>query len=228
MRKPLIGISTYWLDSVVWNDSRESPAAFLPTHYVHMLQASGGTVLMLPPDQPTVAEHVVAQLDGLVIAGGPDVAPEHYGAVRDLRTGPPSVARDNWELALIKAAVATRAPLLGICRGMQLLNVSLGGTLVQHLDGHLTPGIFGAHPVNPIPGTLYHSLVPERSTVATYHHQAVHQLGVGLVPSALADDGTIEAIEAVGTQWVLGVQWHPEMGSDTRVLEGLVKAANRR
>ncbi|MBC7271013.1 MAG: gamma-glutamyl-gamma-aminobutyrate hydrolase family protein, partial [Streptomyces sp.] len=174
----------------------------------------------------------VARLDGLVIAGGPDVDPVHYGADRDPRTGPPARERDAWELALVEAALHARVPLLGICRGMQLLNVALGGTLVQHLDGHTEAvGVFGRHPVKPVPGTLYAEVVPEETSVPTYHHQCVDRLGTGLVPSAYAADGTVEALElppAETGDWVLGVQWHPEMGEDVRVMEALVRAAARR
>ncbi|NEE47789.1 gamma-glutamyl-gamma-aminobutyrate hydrolase family protein, partial [Streptomyces sp. SID8455] len=172
---------------------------------------------------------VVARVDGLVIAGGPDVEPARYGAERDPRTGPPAPARDAWELALIDAALSLGTPLLGICRGMQLLNVALGGTLVQHLDGHTGgTGVFGSHPVKPVPGSRYAAAVPEESAVPAYHHQCVDELGRGLSVSAQADDGTVEAIETAGEPWVLGVQWHPEMGEDTRVMRALVEAAATR
>ncbi len=169
----------------------------------------------------------MARLDGLVIAGGPDVDPARYGAERDPRSGPPAPARDAWELALIEAALAAGTPLLGVCRGMQLLNVALGGTLVQHLEGHTEAvGVFGGHPVKPVPGSLYAGIVPEETTVPTYHHQAVDRLGTGLVPSAYAADGTVEAVELPADRgWVLGVQWHPEMGEDPRVMRALVTAA---
>ncbi len=165
-----------------------------------------------------------------VVAGGPDVEPVRYGAERELRTGPPARERDAWELALIEAALAVRLPLLGICRGMQLLNVALGGTLVQHLEGHAeVVGVFGRHPVKPVPGTRYAGLVPEETAVPTYHHQSVDRLGTGLVPSAHATDGTVEALELPSTAgWVLGVQWHPEMGEDVRVMSALVEAGRRR
>jgi putative glutamine amidotransferase len=183
---------------------------------------------MLPPDAPEHATATVARLDALVIAGGPDVEPVRYGADRDPRTGPPAAARDAWELALIEAALTAGIPLLGICRGMQLLNVAVGGTLVQHIDGHAeTPGVFGRHPVKPVPGTLYASAVPEETSVPTFHHQSVDRLGAGLTVSAWAEDGTPEAIELPSADWVLGVQWHPEMGEDLRVMRALVEAATK-
>ncbi|MFJ4921583.1 gamma-glutamyl-gamma-aminobutyrate hydrolase family protein [Streptomyces sp. NPDC088725] len=224
--KPLIGISTYLEESATWG-AWNLPAALLPVGYPRIVQRAGGLAAMLPPDDPAAAASVVARLDGLVIAGGPDVEPVRYGAEPHPRTGPPARERDAWELALIGAALASGTPLLGICRGLQLLNVALGGTLVQHIEGHVsqTPGTFGAHPVNPVPGTRYGSLVAEEFTVPTQHHQSVDRLGEGLTVSAVAADGTVEAIELPDPHWALGVQWHPEMAEDTRVVAALVRAA---
>ncbi|MGW7367199.1 gamma-glutamyl-gamma-aminobutyrate hydrolase family protein [Streptomyces sp. NPDC054841] len=225
MTLPLIGVSTY-LDKASWG-VWQLPAALLPEGYPRLVQSSGGIAAMLPPDDPGRAASAVARLDGLVVAGGPDVEPVRYGAETDPRTGPPARERDAWELALIEAALASGTPLLGICRGMQLLNVALGGTLVQHLEGHVKEtGVFGHHPVTPVAGTRYAALVPEESSVPTYHHQSVDRLGEGLIVSAHAADGTVEAIELPDPAWVLGVQWHPEMGEDTRVMRGLVRAAS--
>ncbi|MFC9425031.1 gamma-glutamyl-gamma-aminobutyrate hydrolase family protein [Streptomyces sp. NPDC056987] len=226
--KPLIGISSYLEESAAWG-VWELPAALLPAGYHRLVQRAGGTAVLLPPDDPDTAAAVVARLDGVVIAGGPDVRPARYGAKTDPRTGPPALERDAWELALIEAALASGTPLLGICRGMQLLNVALGGTLVQHVDGHTSPtvGSFGSHPVKPLPGTRYAALVPEESAVPTYHHQTVDRLGAGLTASAFAADGTVEAVELPDPRPVLGVQWHPEMGEDTRVMSWLVRAASK-
>ncbi|TXS28867.1 gamma-glutamyl-gamma-aminobutyrate hydrolase family protein [Streptomyces sp. ms191] len=224
MTKPLIGVTTY-LDQARWG-VWDMAAALLPAPYPRLVQASGGLAAMLPPGDPATAAEVVARLDGVVVAGGADVEPVRYGAAPDPRTGPPARARDAWELALIEAALASGTPLLGICRGMQLLNVALGGTLIQHLDGHVEAvGVIGRHTVKPVPGTLYASLAPELAEVPTYHHQAVDRLGRGLVPSAYAEDGTVEAVELAEPAWALGVQWHPEMGEDLRVMEGVVRAA---
>ncbi|MER5206488.1 gamma-glutamyl-gamma-aminobutyrate hydrolase family protein [Streptomyces sp. NPDC002825] len=224
MTKPLIGVTTY-LDQARWG-VWDMTAALLPAQYPRLVRESGGLPVMLPPGGPEDAAAVVARLDGLVVAGGADVEPVRYGAEPDPRTGPPARARDTWELALIDAALASGTPLLGICRGMQLLNVALGGSLIQHLDGHVeAAGVIGRHAVKPVPGTRYASLVPELAEVPTYHHQAVDRLGSGLTASAHAEDGTVEAVETDGTGWVLGVQWHPEMGEDLRVMRGLVEAA---
>ncbi|AJE39843.1 gamma-glutamyl-gamma-aminobutyrate hydrolase family protein [Streptomyces nodosus] len=225
--RPLIGVSTYWETGTRWG-VWELDAALLPTGYPLLVRRAGGLVAMLPPDDPAHAAAAVARLDGLVIAGGPDVDPARYGAPRSPRTGPPATERDAWELALIEAALASGTPLLGICRGMQLLNIALGGTLVQHLDGHTADvaGVFGRHPVVPVPGTRYAAAVPEETVVPTSHHQAVDRLGEGLVASAHSADGTVEAVELPAARWVLGVQWHPEMAEDLRVMRALVRAAS--
>ncbi|WP_328924825.1 gamma-glutamyl-gamma-aminobutyrate hydrolase family protein [Streptomyces sp. NBC_00190] len=229
MPRPLIGITTYVEESTryrVW----DLDTALVPTGYYELVQAAGGAAVLLPPDATGAAAEVLSRLDGLVVAGGPDMDPARYGAARDSRTGPPATVRDEWELALISAALEADMPLLGICRGMQALNVALGGSLVQHIDGHFeTPGTFSWHSVRPVPGTRYAALVPEEAEVPTYHHQAVERLGSGLVVSAHAVDGTVEAIELPDPErWVLGVQWHPERDKDTRVLASLIEAATAR
>ncbi|MFE7412681.1 gamma-glutamyl-gamma-aminobutyrate hydrolase family protein [Streptomyces laurentii] len=227
MPKPLIGVTTY-LEQARWG-VWDLPAALLPAGYPRLVRESGGLPALLPPDEPDAAAEVVSRLDGLVIAGGADVEPVRYGAAPDPRTGPPARERDAWELALIEAALAAGTPLLGICRGLQLLNVALGGTLVQHLDGHTgAVGVMGRHPVVPVPGTRYAALVPETASVPTYHHQCADILGKNLTVSAHAPDGTVEAVELPSPAWVLAVQWHPEMGEDTRVMRGLVAAARER
>lgn len=228
MNRPLIGISTYLEASARWG-VWDLPATLLPAGYSRLVREAGGLAALLPPDSPDLAASVVARLDAVVVAGGPDVDPARYGAGHDPRTGTAAPERDAWESALIGAALESGTPLLGICRGMQLLNVALGGTLTQHLEGHAGPGgvtgVLGTHTVTPVPGTRYARVVPGDCAVPTYHHQAVDRLGAGLVASAHAADGTVEAVELPGPGWVLGVQWHPEMGDDVRVMAALVAAA---
>nr|WP_209310935.1 gamma-glutamyl-gamma-aminobutyrate hydrolase family protein [Streptomyces spiramenti] len=222
----MIGVSTYLESSVRWG-VWDLPAAVLPAAYHRQVRAAGGLPVLLPPDDEEHAVEVVRRLDGLVVAGGPDVAPERYGAARHPRCGPSGHARDGGELALIRAALDSGVPLLGVCRGMQLLNVALGGTLVQHVEGHGgTPGVFGSHPVRPVEGTrLAGILGTAELPVPTYHHQAVDRAGAGLVVSAFAGDGTVEALERPGGPLTLGVQWHPEAGEDGRLAAALVSAA---
>lgn len=228
MADPLIGISSYLEPDVRWGVWR-LPAALLPAGYHRLVQAAGGLAVLLPPDgAPGAAARTVARLDGLVIAGGPDVEPVRYGAEPGPRTGPAARERDAWELALITAALEGGVPLLGVCRGMQLLNVACGGTLVQHLDGHCgPPGVFGKHRVTPVAGTELARILPGTVEVPTYHHQAVERLGSGLVASAHAEDRTVEALELPGAAaWTLGVQWHPEAAAtDLRVMRALVARA---
>jgi putative glutamine amidotransferase len=236
--RPLIGVSTY-VSPASWGVWHDAPAELLPRRYSELVRAGGGLVALLPPDeQPDAAAEVVAQLDGIVIAGGPDVAPARYGAVADPHTQTPdtdSLTRDTWELALIHAAVAQRVPLLGICRGMQLLNVALGGTLTQHLPDILggskehspVRGVYSHHVVSAVAGTRTATILgTEKLDVPTYHHQSIEKLGQGLRVSAYAPDGTIEAVETTEeSAFLVGVQWHPEQGDDPRLAQALVAAA---
>lgn len=229
MTRPLIGISTYLVDEARWG-RWQLPAALLPAGYHRLAQRAGGLPALLPPDDPARAAETLRRLDGLVVTGGPDLDPARYGAAPDPRTDEPtptSRERDAWELALIDAALAAELPLLGICRGSQLLNVACGGTLRQHMEGHHEqPGVFGEHEIKPVPGTRLAALLPEAVTVPAYHHQAVAELGDGVIASAYAADGVVEAVELPDAgNFALGVQWHPEMGEDVRVMRGLVAAA---
>ncbi|MGP3974649.1 gamma-glutamyl-gamma-aminobutyrate hydrolase family protein [Streptomyces sp. 8N114] len=234
MAPPLIGITTYLEASARWGDWH-LPAALLPAGYHRMAQQAGARAVLLPPDDdPAAAAETLSRLDGLVTAGGPDIDPPRYGADREPRTGPAYPERDAWELALTHEALARRVPLLAVCRGMQILNVALGGSLVQHMpttEAHRgAPGVFTPHDVAPVPGTLLAKVLEDEATVSvpTYHHQAVDRLGEGLVAAAhAAHDGTVEALELPGAvgHFVLGVQWHPEAGEDLRLMQALVGAA---
>lgn len=231
---PLIGISTYLEPSVRWN-AWDFPAAVLPAGYHRLVQSVGAVAVLLPPDgDPRAAAETVRRLDGIVTAGGPDVEPSRYGARTAPETGPACPERDEWELTLTREALAQGVPLLGICRGMQVLNVALGGSLVQHLPETGThrgaPGVFGEHTVEPVAGTLLAEVLPEPVAVPTYHHQAVDRLGDGLVAGAHAErDGTVEAVELPGAaSFVLAVQWHPEQGDDLRLMAALADRARER
>ncbi|GAA2830633.1 gamma-glutamyl-gamma-aminobutyrate hydrolase family protein [Kitasatospora paracochleata] len=228
--RPVIGISTF-LSDATWGRWERKPSVILPERYPAMVRACGGIAVLLPPDSPDCAAEAVGRLDGLIIAGGEDVDPALYGAPAHPLTVANAPERDAWEAALLRAALTAGTPVLGICRGMQLLNVVLGGTLVQHLpdvvghEGHIgAPGTYGRHAVRPVPGTLLGGLLPEESLVVpTFHHQAVERLGEGLLVAAYAEDGTVEAVEGAG--FTLGVQWHPEQGEDHRVTAALVRAS---
>ncbi|MGE7437608.1 gamma-glutamyl-gamma-aminobutyrate hydrolase family protein [Kitasatospora sp. NPDC001175] len=230
MPKPLIGLTTYLADAQ-WGEW-ELPAALLPAAYISCLQAAGGRVVLLPPDAPEAAADVVARLDAIVLTSGEDVDPALYGARPHPCTGPPVRERDQWEWAVLAEALARDMPVLGVCRGMQLMNVHAGGTLIQHLPetvghhGHnLHGGHFSPHAVTTVPGTRIGALLPGTRQVATHHHQAVDSLGAGLIVGARTADGTIEAVESTRHRFAVGVQWHPEMAFDSAVVHALVATA---
>jgi putative glutamine amidotransferase len=202
-------------------------AALLPQTYVESITTAGGRAVILPPDD-TDAD-VLRRLDALVLAGGADLSPDLYGE----ETGPLTHTRpdrDRGEIALVRAAIGMDLPMLGVCRGMQLLAVAHGGRLHQHLpdvlghDKHRpAPGLYGSHGVTVAPGSLLASIVDD-GEVNTYHHQGVADPG-RLTPSGWADDGLIEAVEDPAKRFVLGVQWHPEESGDMRLFQALVRAA---
>ena len=232
-RQPLIGLSAYY-EEARWAHWHK-PAMLLPANYAEQVAAAGGIPVLLPP-LPGVAA-AVGRLDGLLLTGGGDIDPARYGAQPHPRTGRVSVLRDAAELELLDAAMAAGLPVLGVCRGMQLLNVARGGTLCQHLPddaGHTpAPGTFGSHPVRVAAGTRLAGILGANGDgvdVPTAHHQAVDRLGEGLVATAWAEDGVIEAVEpsAAGDPFLLAVQWHPEAGADPRLIKALVAAAAAR
>jgi putative glutamine amidotransferase len=177
-------------------------------------------------------DETLAFADGLVFAGGPDIDPDHYGAVASDVTAPLSPERDVAELALMRAALRAEVPVLGVCRGMQLLNVAYGGSLEQHLpdvvghDGHRTrPGSFDLHPVRIAPDSRVGAILGTRATVSSGHHQGIGVVGDGLTVSARADDGSVEGLEDPARTFAIGVLWHPEEGDDRRLFSALVAAA---
>jgi putative glutamine amidotransferase len=231
---PTIGITTYHTNAN-WRGWSEE-GALLPWTYVTSIRNNGGRPVLLPPGGDAAeAEATVAVLDGVVIAGGGDIDPAIYGVARHPRTDVNAPDRDVWEIAVAEAAVKMNVPLLGICRGMQVLNVACGGTLLQHVPdvvGHEAhagvPGGFGTHKVRITSGTTVTGILPgaEYFAVPTHHHQAVDKLGDGLAAVGWADDGIIEAIEATTPHdFIVGVQWHPEQGDDVRLFRALIAAA---
>jgi putative glutamine amidotransferase len=228
---PLIGLTVYREEAAwgVWHQR----ADLLPAQYAEAVTSVGGVPVLLPPSvTPGAAEAVVARLDGLVISGGADVDPGRYGAEPHPRTAGWRPDRDAWETALLDAAAAVDLPVLGVCRGMQVMAVHAGGSLDQHtpdLVGHdeHSPGgdVFGEVRVTTEAGTRVQSLVGPSLDVSCHHHQSV-ATHPGFTGSARAVDGTLEAMEAPGDRFCVAVQWHPETIADVGLLAGLVDAAS--
>jgi len=229
--RPVVGLSTYREQARwgVW----DQPADLLPTTYADAVARAGGVPLLLPPQDPALAPVVTARLDALVVTGGADVDPGRYGEQPHPRTVSWRTDRDAWELALLDAADAIGLPVLGICRGMQVMAIQVGGTLEQHLpdrvgnDEHSPGGPeFGDVAVTTCEGSRLRQLVGASGIVGCHHHQAVRE-HPGFAPAAYAGDGTLEAMEAPGERFRMAVQWHPETRSDAGLFAGLVAAASR-
>lgn len=234
-RPPLIGITTYLeqAQTGVW-DVR---ASFLPKVYMDAVTDVGGVAILLPPQPatPDVATHVLSALDGLIVSGGADVDPALYGQDPHPMTGAPRTDRDAWETLLLDAAIALELPFLGICRGAQILNVALGGDLIQHLpdivgDTRYQPGaaVFGASEIEVEPDTRIAAMLGDdrRASAPLYHHQAIGTVADDLVVTSRTPDGIIESIELPSVPFGVAVQWHPEEhAEDRRLFAGVVAAA---
>jgi putative glutamine amidotransferase len=238
---PLIGLSTY-VDRARYG-AWDEVAAILPYTYVRSVSRAGGCAVLLPPApggpeavRSTAGRAATAleALDGLIVTGGPDVDPRLYGALPHDQTDSPREERDAWEMALCRGALERGLPLLAICRGLQVLNVSLDGTLHQHLpdllgsDGHrAAPGQMTANRVTLSAGSGVASILGAEAEGSCHHHQAIDQLGRRVQAVGFAGDGTVEAIEVKGSDFAIGVQWHPEDNQDDdRLFVALVEAAS--
>ena len=243
---PLVGVTTYYAEAA-WGPWHRS-AAVVPVDYFELVAAAGGRPLLIPPLRSapggpgTGAGEVVRSLDALVLVGGGDLEPGGYAqSPHDSVRGVDPV-RDRSEGALLEAALDADLPLLAICRGHQLLNVRLGGTLHQHLPDHVghtghqpAPGRFADVDVVTVPGTLAASVMGAEETVRCSHHQVIDRLGDGLVvsarsvepaggPSDRTPEGVVEAIELPDRRFAIGVQWHPEESGDRRWFDALTAA----
>jgi gamma-glutamyl-gamma-aminobutyrate hydrolase PuuD len=227
--RPIVGITTYLTPARfgAW----EELSALVPADYVYAVERAGGRAMLVPPSDDAVEETLDA-LHGIVFSGGSDLDPAIYGQEAHEATTGIVEERDRAELALLQGALARDMPVLAVCRGSQVLNVALGGDLVQHLpevvgdDRHKhTPGAFADHGVALEPDTRLGELLGEHAPVKSHHHQGFGKLGAGLREAARAEDGTIEALEDPSRRFTLGVLWHPEAGEDLRLFEALVDEA---
>jgi len=231
--RPNIGV-TAAIERVSYGVWKEIPAIISPARYLQAVQRAGGRSVLLPPD-PEDAEdpgEVLDLLDALVVTGGAgDLDPALYGEERHPETGPVQEERDAYELALVRGALEREMPVLGICRGMQILNVAYGGTIEQHLPdvlGHEehrhTPGTFADHEVHLVPDSLAARATGSGRTPAkSHHHQGIKEVGEGLqVTGRAVDDDAVEALEDPSFPFVLGVLWHPEEDENSQLIKALV------
>ncbi|MGH8836988.1 MAG: gamma-glutamyl-gamma-aminobutyrate hydrolase family protein [Actinomycetes bacterium] len=226
-RRPLVGVACY-AEEISWGVWRV-PGTFVPSGYVESIEAAGGYPMLLPPLDSVAGDPaaVCVVVDALVLTGGADVDPAHYRGPAPADPAQLRPDRDRAELALARYAVDSGLPLLAVCRGMQVLNVACGGTLIAHLpdvvgtDVHLpAPGTLGRHRLRVAAGSRLAKLRDAAGSepaeagwaeVSSHHHQAVDQLGAGVVAAGWAEDGVVEAIEVTDHPFAVGVQWHPEM-----------------
>jgi putative glutamine amidotransferase len=236
MRRPLIGVSAAVEPAThgVWKDE---PAVLLPLAYARAIHGAGGMIALLAPDRRATEdpEEVLDRIDGLVLAGGADIDPDSHGAEAHAETIGTNPDRDRFEIALTRGALERGMPLLGVCRGMQILNVACGGTLDQHIpdrlghEGHRpVPGSWAEHDVRLEPGSLAaRAAGTEKLTVKSHHHQGVDAIPDGLRASGWAtDDDSVEAIESADGSFVLGVLWHPEEDAADAVIPALVSRSS--
>jgi putative glutamine amidotransferase len=233
MARPIVGVTTYH------REIEERPRFCLPSAYVDAVRGAGGIPVLLPPGEERPAE-LLERLDALVFAGGGDLDPVHFGGDDHPRSYFICEERDAFELQLMRAALERETPTLAICRGSQVLNVALGGSLHSHLEDVVGDAILhresqtchSHHPVKLDPHTRLAAVLgaTELAEVASWHHQAVDRLGAGLRAIAWAPDGTVEALELSEAPQLLAVQWHPELQIELgsphrRLFEAIVRMA---
>ncbi|WP_306359304.1 gamma-glutamyl-gamma-aminobutyrate hydrolase family protein [Nocardia sp. CC227C] len=228
--RPVIGLSTYSERARygVWDHE----ATLLPRAYADLVERAGGIPVLLPPVGSAAAE-LVDRLDAVVLTGGADLDPARYSAAPHPSVRQTRPKRDEFEFTLFERARAAGLPVLAICRGLQLVNVALGGTLLQHLPdvlGHEehcpVPGTFTRTRVRTEPGSRLAAVVGAEVPARCHHHQAIDRLAPGLMVSARAEDGVIEAVESDTDPFLVGVQWHPEAdATEHRLMRALVDAA---
>ena len=233
MSRPTVGVTaaTEHISYGAWD---EIPAIVSPASYVRAVQRAGGRPILLPPDPEDAADPsgVLDLIDALILTGGAgDLDPALYDEKPHPKTGPIQEERDAYELALVRAAIERQMPVLGICRGLQVLNVAYGGGLEQHLpdalghdDHRHTPGTFADHDVALEPGSLAaRAAGAETCAVKSHHHQGMKAVGVGLRATGWAEDASVEAVEDPSLPFVLGVLWHPEEDEKSRLIEALIQ-----
>jgi putative glutamine amidotransferase len=233
--RPLIGVCAA-IERASFGVWKDEPATLLPLSYSRAIHGAGGMMAMLPPDRLAEEDpgELLDRIDALVLGGGADIDPEAQGVEAHPETVGTNPDRDRFEIALALGALERGIPLLGVCRGLQVLNVACGGTLDQHIPerlGHeihrLVPGSWAEHDVRIEPGSLTaRAAGTERLTVKSHHHQGVDRIAKGLTASAWAtDDDSVEAIESEDGAFALGVLWHPEEDPEDRVIPALIERA---
>jgi putative glutamine amidotransferase len=233
MARPLIGVCAA-IERATFGVWKDEPATLLPLSYSRAIHGAGGMMAMLPPDRRAEEDpgELLDRLDALVLGGGADIDPESQGVEAHPETVGSNPDRDRFEIALARGALERGIPLLGICRGMEVLNVACGGTLDQHIPDRLgheihrpIPGSWAEHDVRLEPGSLAaRAAGTEQLTVKSHHHQGVDRVGDDLRPTAWAtDDESVEAIESSDGAFALGVLWHPEEDPEDRVIPALIE-----
>jgi putative glutamine amidotransferase len=236
MTRPLIGVCAA-VEPASFGVWKDEPATLLPLSYSRAIHGAGAMMAMLPPDRRAAEDpgQLLDRIDALVLGGGADIDPDAQGVEAHPETVGTNPDRDRFEIALALGALERGMPLLGVCRGMQVLNVACGGTLDQHIPERLgheihrpVPGSWAEHEVRIRPGSLVAEAAgTDRLTVKSHHHQGVDRIAENLTPSAWAtDDESVEAIESGDGGFALGVLWHPEEDATDAIFPALVDRAS--